>query len=142
MSTLRKLGVDIVGNKPVIIVTGPPGSGFEEWSDGLGYPVYGPHRGNKAHWRDHPVQANEPIVLATPAPDADAKEYWVREARRFGFSPRIVVVMPPEANAIAAVCRDFGSPNDIQRARLGKSVKRWYAKYSPHPQEVIYRVNK
>ena len=119
--------------RELIILTGPPGGGKASYADTLPHNVYDQASGNKAVWRDDPGTA----VLITAAPGADQKISWCGEARRFGFTPRVLVVDPGKGRATQQlVKREMqGSQNERRKARLAKTCSRWYAAYSPHPEE-------
>jgi hypothetical protein len=131
MISLAELGAE-PNTRTLIILTGPPGSRPEEWVKEQGLPFYGKH--NRAMWRDHPTR--EPIVMITPAPDASAKEYWVKEAHRFGWKPILLVTDPGEYRAITNLWADMGATKEDLKKRLAKTVKRWYASYTQHSAEV------
>jgi len=119
--------------RDLLILTGPPGAGKSTYSAALEAKVYAQDLQNKAMWRDH----CEPIlaVLVTSAPDRQAKEYWMREAVKFGFVPRLVVYDPGRAVTIQRlIAREMESPEGHRR-RLTKAVQRWYKEYSPHAAE-------
>ena len=119
--------------RELLIITGPPGGGKSTYAETLPYTVYDQNNGNKAMWRD----AKDTTILVTSAPSHDAKEYWCGEARRFGFTPKVLVIDPGRGIAVQRLLkRDMeGSLNDRRRARLTKTVSRWYAGYSRHPDE-------
>jgi len=131
MTSLAELGIE-PNTKTLVILTGPPGSQPEKWAVKRGLPRYS--KLTRAMWRDHPVK--EPIAMITPAPDADAKEYWVKEAHRFGWKPVIVLYEPGEYTAITNLWREMDATKEDLKKRLAKTVKRWYAKYSQHPLEI------
>jgi thymidylate kinase len=116
----------------LIIITGPPGAGKTTYADTLPYETYDQNNGNKAMWRDSTTSC----ALVTAAPGADAKEYWCKEARRFGFLPQLLVVDPGRAIAAQRLLRrDLENSSERRRARLSKTVQRWYANYTRHPDE-------
>ena len=117
--------------KKLLILTGPPGAGRAEYAETLDHPAY--DQATKALWRDDDKTA----VLITAAPTIDAKEYWAAEARRFGFKPVILVMDPGRGLATQRlVKRETGSGmTDRRKARLAKTVQRWYAAYEKHPHE-------
>ena len=119
--------------KELIILTGPPGAGKSTYANTLPYPVYDQNLGNKAIWRD----AKETAVLVTAAPTSDIKEFWLTEARRFGFKPKLLVVDPGKGTTTQRLLsRDLeGVLDERRRARLAKTAARWYAAYSRHPEE-------
>ena len=119
--------------RELLIITGPPGGGKSTFAATLPYKVFDQNNGNKAMWRD----AKDTTILITSAPSAAAKEYWCSESRRFGFTPKVLVIDPGRGIAVQRLLkRDMeGSLNDRRRARLTKTVARWYAGYSRHPSE-------
>jgi predicted kinase len=117
--------------RELIILTGPPGAGKEEYAKTVDHTVY--DQTTKAMWRDDINTA----VLITAAPTIAAKDYWCKEARRFGFKPVVLVLDPGRGLATQRlVKREMGSGmTDRRRARLAKTVQRWYAAYEEHPNE-------
>lgn len=134
MDTLKELGIAPTHRKTVLILTGPPGAGKSTWAEQAKLPTYDENLGNKALWRDH--KGTDPIILVTAAPDADAKEYWRLEARRFGFEPHLLVMDPGRSISVSRLLRREFTTSDGHRRRLAKTVQRWYSKYSTHPQEI------
>jgi hypothetical protein len=119
----------------LIIITGPPGAGKADYAASLPYEVHDQQNGNKALWRD---SANT-CIMVTAAPGLTQKEYWCKEARRFGFVPQLLVLDPGRNAAVTTVIRrragDVEGSNEKRRARLGKTVQRWYFNYTRHPDE-------
>jgi len=131
MTSLADLGIE-PDTKTLVILTGPPGSQPEKWAKDRSLPAYS--KLTRAMWRDHPEK--EPIAMITPAPAEDAKEYWVREAHRFGWRPLVLVLEPGEYQATKQVYREHNAVNEGLKKRLAKTVKRWYASYTPHDDEI------
>ena len=131
MTSLADLGIK-PNTKTLVILTGPPGSRPEVWAGERNLPHYS--KLNRAMWRDHPRK--EPIAMITPAPDVDAKEFWVREAHRFGWKPVVLLNEPGEYIATTNLWREMDATKEDLKKRLGKTVKRWYASYSQHPLEI------
>lgn len=122
--------------KDLIILTGPPGAGKSTYADAMkGVAIYDQNLQNKALWRDH--DGPRTAVLVTSAPNRDAKEYWVREAVKFGFAPRLVVYDPGRAVTIQRLLERESKvgAQEGHRRRLAKAVQRWYKEYSPHAVE-------
>ena len=119
--------------RELFIITGPPGSGKEEYAEKLGHPIYATAK--KSMWRDSPVTC----TLITAAPGVDQKEFWSAEGRRFGFLPQVVVLDPGKGPSIARlVKREIAAGavvSDRRRARLAKTVARWHSAYSDHPEQ-------
>ncbi len=100
--------------KKVFILTGPPGVDFEHYVSTnpilKSLPLFDTSLGNKAAWRDAAMDA----VLITSAPARNAKEYWLRECSKYGFTePRLFVIDPGKERAKASVTAslarsDFG----------------------------------
>ena len=123
-----------MSERPLVILTGPPGAGKSTYaSTKLNGSVFDQNLGNKSMWRDNREGAT---VLVTAAPDKDAKHYWLQEARRFGFAPRIIVLDPGMATTTQRLLSRELETTEGQRRRLSRTVQRWYAAYSPHPEEV------
>lgn len=117
--------------KQLIIVTGSPGSGAGDYAEKLGHKVFSREKGNISEWRDW--RGTTTAILVTSAPKKESKQYWMEEAKRFGFSPRVVVIDPGRSAAEQQITK--GKHNDMKRKRLAKTVARWHAQYSPHPDE-------
>lgn len=131
MTSLAELGIE-PNTKTLVILTGPPGSQPEKWAGERNLPSYS--KITRAHWRDHAVR--EPIAMITSAPDADAKEYWVKEAHRFGWKPVVLVNEPGEYTAITNLWCEMGATKEDLKKRLARTVKRWYSSYTAHPLEI------
>ena len=123
--------------KELIIITGPPGAGKAAYAKELGFQLYSTEAGNKAEWRDH--AGDEPAFLVTAAAGYEAKVYWLEEAKRFGFTPRLLVINPGQSIAADQLIARARTPLDSTRSRIKKKVARWFKMYSPHPQEVLVR---
>ena len=117
--------------KRLIIITGPPGAGKAEYAASLPYEVHDAKSGNKGLWRDSPKSC----IMVTAAPGLTQKEYWCREARRFGFKPQVLVMDPGRNQATSALQKRRMVESENGRARLSKTVQRWYFNYSKHPSE-------
>jgi hypothetical protein len=119
--------------KKLIIITGPPGGGKAEYAASLPYQVHDQQSGNKALWRD----SADTCIMVTAAPGMMQKEYWCKEARRFGFKPQLLVLDPGRNQAISNLLkrRDPVVGSEKGRARLSKTAQRWYFNYSQHPDE-------
>ena len=121
--------------RPLIILTGPPGAGKSTYAASLEAKVFDQNFQNKSMWRDH--RDGTLAILVTAAPTREAKDHWLKEARRFGFSPRLVVLDPGRATTVQRLLRREQETTEGQRRRLSKTVQRWYSNYSPHPEEVV-----
>jgi tRNA uridine 5-carbamoylmethylation protein Kti12 len=119
--------------RPLIILTGPPGAGKSTYADTMKCAVYDQNLHNKAQWRDH--RDGTLAILVTSAPDRSAKTYWLREAVKFGFSPKLVVLDPGIATTTQQLMRREMESPEGQRRRLSRTVQRWYREYSPHKAE-------
>jgi tRNA uridine 5-carbamoylmethylation protein Kti12 len=119
--------------RPLIILTGPPGAGKSTYADTMKCAVYDQNLHNKAQWRDH--RDGTLAILVTSAPDRAAKTYWLREAVKFGFSPKLVVLDPGIATTTQQLMRREMESPEGQRRRLSRTVQRWYREYSPHTDE-------
>ena len=125
--------------RELIIVTSPPGMNPESWAK-IRHPkatVYSDALGNKTVWRD---QSKGEAVLITAAPAAEAKGFWIAEARRFGFTPTLVVLTGRKEDQrrtlIASEESTLGTKlNESQRRRVSRRVNRWYTSYSKHTDE-------
>lgn len=119
--------------KELYIVTGPPGSPCLDYAETLGGEIYEQSLGNKSLWRDH-KRGTGPAILVTAAPAHDAKEFWLTEARRYGFVPTLLLLDPgrPKATKWLTQGKDL---TETQKKRLARTVQRWYTAYEPHPVE-------
>lgn len=122
--------------KELVVLTGPPGAGKLQYARD-NYPdatVYESSLGNKPLWRDQPGGS---AVLITSAPASAAKEYWVDEAKRFGFTPTVVVLSGDKVNEVRMLLsRETTDLNERQRARVAKRVSRWYTSYEYYKDEI------
>ena len=75
------------GNGTAHIVTGPPGAGKLRWvyENHRSLPIYGCYFYNKKHWRGADNQKD--IALLCYSAPAQAKQYWVDEVQREGWTP-------------------------------------------------------
>lgn len=125
-----------MAKKDLIILTGPPGAGKLEYA-ARHYStatLYEQSLGNKALFRD---QRSGTAVFVTAAPGAAAKEFWASEAKRFGFTPTVIVLTgsrPGEVKRLVA--REGDGLSERQRARVAKRVSRWYTSYEPYEHEI------
>lgn len=123
--------------KKIILLTGPPGAGKLAYARDTypGIPVYEASVGNKSLWRDQPEGR---AILITAAPARAAKVYWVGEAKRFGFTPTVVVLSGDKLGEVKRlISREPTDLNERQRARVAKRVSRWYTSYEHYEEEVI-----
>lgn len=122
--------------KEMLILTGPPGAGKIAYAK-KHYPAamyYESSFGNKAMWRD---QVRGTAVFITTAPARAAKEYWAAEAKRFGFTPTVIVLSGSrESEVQQLLSREGDGLNERQRARVAKRVSRWYTSYEPYQHEI------
>lgn len=121
-----------VPKRELLIVTGPPGAGKSTYVKKLDLPTFDQNLGNKSMLRD----SKEPIqVLVTSAPGRRAKDHWIKEAKRFGFTPSLFVVDPGRAVCVQRLLTREMETTEGQRRRLSKSVQRWYNDYETHVDE-------
>ena len=93
-------------------------------------PVFDRDLGNKDAWR----MENEDSVLMTSAPEEKNKTYWIGEANKYGFIPKLLAIIPPRMVCYARMKdRDGQSPS--QRNDLEKSIEYWFKHYTRHPAE-------
>ena len=122
--------------KTLIILTGPPGAGKVRYA-AQHYPgaaVFESSIGNRAMWRDQPRGT---AVFITAAPSESAKQYWADEAKRFGFTPTVIVLSGSRQGEVQQlIAREAGTLNERQRTRVAKRVSRWYSSYEPYEDEI------
>ena len=123
---------------PVLhIVTGPPGSGKTTFSNELmggELRVFDHDLGNKTGWQHLPPSRREESYFCAAAPSADNKEYWIQEAIKHGYIPKLYVMWVPRVVAYQRM-RSRSGLSKTERNNLQSGVELWYKSYSRHPQE-------
>ena len=120
-----------MADKILYIVTGPPGSGKTTYANQFPeLQVYDHDLGNKLGWHSATTDA----ILCTSAPNQKTKEYWASEARKRGFTPKIVVMWCTRMEAMQRMMSRSGQAA-TERNDLQANVHRWFDLYSAHPLE-------
>ena len=121
--------------KVLYILTGPPGSGKSTYArqlivDGVANEIFDHDLGNKKEWCTYPGSC----VLCTAAPSSSTKDYWIMEARKYGFVPELFTMWKPRMTALEHMTARNGLSPD-QRNDLNSGVEAWYKAYTRNPHE-------